>query len=153
MNKFVLLSVAIAIILGGLLWVWLYAARATGASKARLSIDTVEGEHLYQQFCAACHGADLEGQPDWQMPGADDTLPAPPHDETGHAWHHSDQTLFVYSKWGGAEALARQGVTFNSGMPGFADQLSDAEIRSILTFIKSTLSEENRAFPGAQNKP
>jgi len=25
------------------------------------------GDEIYQAHCAACHGADLEGEPDWQI--------------------------------------------------------------------------------------
>ena len=52
--------------------------------------DIAQGEDLYREYCAACHGADLEGQPDWRSAGPDGVLPAPPHDETGHTWHHPD---------------------------------------------------------------
>ncbi len=34
--------------------------------------------------------------------------------------------------------MATQGMEFDSGMPGFADQLSDQEIWDILGYIKST---------------
>ena len=51
------------------------------------------GRQVYAANCAACHGAQLEGQPDWQSPAANGRLPAPPHDETGHSWHHSDALL------------------------------------------------------------
>ncbi|APZ50976.1 cytochrome c-like protein [Roseivivax marinus] len=53
--------------------------------------------------------------------------------------------LFAYTKLGGAEVLAAQGVDFNSGMPGFGDQLSDGEIWDILAYIKSTWPERERA--------
>ena len=98
-----------------------------------------QGAVLYAEFCASCHGADLQGEPDWRSPKEDGTLPAPPHDETGHTWHHGDGLLFRYTKLGGQAALEATGVSeFTSGMPGFADQLSDQEIRDILAFIKST---------------
>ncbi len=99
------------------------------------------GSKLYAEHCAACHGVNLEGQPNWKVPNEDGTLPAPPHDETGHTWHHGDDVLFNYTKLGGA-ALAPEG--FNSAMPGFADILKDAEIRDILSFIKSTWPENIR---------
>ena len=51
------------------------------------------GAKLYQANCASCHGLHLEGQPDWQEPGPDGLLPAPPHDATGHTWQHSDAEL------------------------------------------------------------
>ena len=67
--------------------------------------DISNGEAVYAEACAACHGADLEGQPDWQTPGADGVMPAPPHDKAGHTWHHDSQLLFDYTKFGGQAAL------------------------------------------------
>jgi len=102
------------------------------------------GEQLYAESCASCHGANLEGQPDWRTKGPDGKLPAPPHDKTGHTWHHSDSVLFNYTKLGGTELMKQQGLDFDSGMPGFGDILSDDEIQSILEFIKSTWPERER---------
>jgi len=92
------------------------------------------GAAVYAEHCAPCHGADLEGQPDWQTPLATGGYPAPPHDETGHTWHHADALLFRYTKEGG-RAVA--GPDFESNMPGFGDVLSDAEIWAVLAYIKS----------------
>lgn len=122
---------------------WLMTQAAT-TDAAPQSFDLAEGKELYQSNCASCHGADLEGQPDWRSPGPGGVLPAPPHDETGHTWHHADSILFDYTKLGGKAALARQGVSFESGMPGFADQLDDAQIWSILAYIKSTWPDRHR---------
>jgi len=94
-----------------------------------------QGEPLYDAYCAACHGRNLEGEsPDWRSVKEDGTLPAPPHDETGHTWHHDDKLLFEYTKLGGA-ALGPDG--FKSAMPGFKDVLNDTEIRAVLAYIKS----------------
>lgn len=101
-------------------------------------VDLAAGGKLYAVNCASCHGANLEGQENWRSPGTDGRFPAPPHDENGHTWHHADSLLFAYTKLGGKEALARQGADFNSGMPGFAEQLSDPEILNIFAYIKST---------------
>ncbi|WP_241524110.1 c-type cytochrome [Oceaniglobus indicus] len=119
-------------------------ARDNRAPLASGNRDLAQGADLYQNFCAACHGANLEGQPDWRSPGADGLLPAPPHDETGHTWHHSDSVLFSYTKLGGAATLAARGIDFESGMPGFGDQLSDGQIRDILAYIKSTWPDRQR---------
>ena len=102
------------------------------------AVDIAAGAALYADNCAACHGADLEGQPDWRSPGSDGRLPAPPHDDKGHTWHHGDALIFAYTQLGGAAALAAQGVEFDSGMPGFSDALTEAEIWDIVGFIKST---------------
>jgi mono/diheme cytochrome c family protein len=93
------------------------------------------GEKLYGAQCASCHGEDLQGQPDWQSRRADGTYPAPPHDETGHTWHHADALLFDYTKRGGAAVI---GGNFKSDMPAFGDRLTDDEIRAVIAFIKST---------------
>ncbi|MCZ6466115.1 MAG: cytochrome c [Alphaproteobacteria bacterium] len=93
------------------------------------------GKEVYGTACASCHGVELEGQADWRkaLPGGG--FPAPPHDETGHTWHHADEFLFRYTKLGAKEGL---GVSeFKSNMAAFRDMLSDAEIWAVLAFIKS----------------
>lgn len=96
------------------------------------------GQEVYRANCAQCHGPGLEGQPGWRRRNPDGTLPAPPHDETGHTWHHPDKALFDYTKLGG-QALAPPG--FKSAMPGYAGTLEDREIRAVLAFIKSRWPE------------
>ncbi|CTQ56520.1 putative bifunctional cbb3-type cytochrome c oxidase subunit II/cytochrome c [Roseibium album] len=94
-----------------------------------------QGARVYAQYCATCHGADLEGEPDWQTPNPDGTLKAPPHDETGHTWHHSDDLLFRITKFGTAVAI--NDPDFRSNMPAFGSSLSDEEIIAVLSFIKA----------------
>lgn len=116
--------------------------------------DIVAGQSLYADNCASCHGANLEGQPNWQSPNADGVLPAPPHDGTGHTWHHDDELLFEYTKLGGAAALEIRGVTgFNSGMPGSGETLTDDEIWDILAYIRSTWSKREREVQASRNPP
>lgn len=93
------------------------------------------GQTIYADHCAACHGADLEGEPDWQSRDADGYLPAPPHDPEGHTWHHPDRQLFEITKYG-IEAVVGGG--YKSRMMGYEDILSDAEIAAVLAYIKST---------------
>ena len=78
--------------------------------------------------------------------------PAPPHDASGHTWHHPDGVLFRIVKEGTA-AVVGQG--YESDMPAFAGILSDQQIRDVLAFIKSTWSERERAFQAgrAAGKP
>lgn len=93
------------------------------------------GGQLYSEYCAACHGVKLEGQPDWKTPLENGRYPAPPHDETGHTWHHPDELLFKLTKFGSAQVI---GNGHESDMPGFKDQLSDKDILAVLSYIKST---------------
>lgn len=116
--------------------------------------DLTAGQDLYAEYCAACHGPNLEGQPEWQTPGPDGILPAPPHDETGHTWHHDNQLLFLYTKLGGQRLLADRGVTgVKSGMPAFDETLTDVQIWNILGYIRSTWPEEIKATQSARNPP
>lgn len=116
--------------------------------------DLENGKVLYDENCAACHGANLEGQPDWQSPGPDGILPAPPHDETGHTWHHDNSQLFEYTQLGGAEVVKRMGIKgFNSGMPGFGEMLNEDEIWEVLAFIRSTWPEREREIQQGRNPP
>ena len=104
--------------------------------------DLVLGEKLYEQHCAACHGARLEGQPDWQKRLPNGRFRAPPHDESGHTWHHPDEVLFGITKHGLVPPYAPAG--YESDMPGFAGKLTDAEIRAVLAFIRARWSDEVR---------
>lgn len=118
------------------------AIGASGASAEGRVPDLARGASLYAQNCASCHGAELEGEPDWRSPGPDGVFPAPPHDETGHTWHHGDGLLFEITKLGGAGVLKARGITETpSGMPAFEDVLTDDEIRDVLAFIRSTWPE------------
>lgn len=94
-----------------------------------------QGERIYQVRCAACHGANLEGQADWRERGPDGLLPAPPHDESGHTWHHPDEQLFKLTKLGIAKAAGLK--DYKTTMPAFEGVLSDEEIVAVLSFIKS----------------
>lgn len=129
------LIVAMGVVAG-----WLPVGQVAWASE-----DLAQGAALYAEHCASCHGAELEGAPDWRRQGPDGLYPAPPHDATGHTWHHGDRLLFDYTKLGGEGALAALGITdFESGMPGFAELLTDVQIQDILAFIKSTWPEQLR---------
>lgn len=99
------------------------------------------GSSVYVENCASCHGPNREGQvADWRSPGPDGKLPAPPHDETGHTWHHTDALLFRLTKLGVAKAANLE--NYSSGMPAYDGILTDAEIIAVLSFIKSTWPED-----------
>ncbi|WP_413463854.1 c-type cytochrome [Alloyangia pacifica] len=127
---------------------WLVFAGAETALAETSQI--AEGEALYAETCAACHGANLEGQPNWRRPGPDGRLPAPPHDASGHTWHHPDDVLFRITKLGTAAVV---GNGYESNMPGFGDQLTNAQIEAIFTYIKSTWPEELRAHQAEISAP
>jgi len=93
------------------------------------------GAKAYAEQCAACHGAKLEGQPDWRRRLANGRLPAPPHDESGHTWHHPDHVLFAITKNGLVPPYAPK--DYESDMPAFGGKLPDRDIWAVLAYIKS----------------
>jgi mono/diheme cytochrome c family protein len=104
------------------------------------------GQEVYRDHCASCHGAGLEGEPDWETRRPDSRMPAPPHDDSGHTWHHDDDMLLGIVRHG-LEPFVAPG--YASDMPAFEGVLSDAEIRAVLAFIKSHWGERERAFQEA----
>ena len=56
------------------------------------------GFNNYQEYCASCHGVNLEGQANWRSRNQDGTLPAPPHDETGHTWHRVENSHLPFRR-------------------------------------------------------
>jgi mono/diheme cytochrome c family protein len=101
---------------------------------------TVKGERIYLENCAACHGADLEGEPNWRTPDKDGLMPAPPHDRTGHTWHHSEKLLFELTKFGITETVGLK--DHSTRMPAYDGILSDDEIVAVLSYIKSHWPED-----------
>ncbi len=152
-----------------LVW-WLLAIVLVGASAALAwwqlksaplnSMDTsdariiAQGRALYDQQCASCHGGKLEGQPDWRSRLPSGRLPAPPHDASGHTWHHPAHVLFGIVK-NGIQAYAPAG--YESDMPAFGGALSDAEIWAVLAYIRSTWPEDiqrkHQAFEQSSRNP
>ncbi|WP_255564326.1 cytochrome c [Mameliella sp. CS4] len=149
MRRLVIWTVLAVLLAAG---VWLVLGQGAAEDAAAAPLDIAEGKVLYAENCASCHGAELEGQPDWRSPGPDGRLPAPPHDETGHTWHHPDSVLFDYTKLGGEALMARQGMEFVSGMPGFGDSLTDQQIRNVLGFIRSTWPERVQEVQAERTK-
>ena len=108
-----------------------------------------QGRVVYGQYCAACHGINLEGQPNWQDELPEGGRPAPPHDETGHTWHHADALLFeIVQK--GPESSPLPGYVYR--MPAFGDVLTDDEIWAVLAYIKSTWPADIQAAQEEVNR-
>jgi mono/diheme cytochrome c family protein len=101
---------------------------------------TARGKVVYAERCASCHGDNLEGQPNWRKRLPNGRLPAPPHDRTGHTWHHSDRQLFDMTKNGTAGMVPG----YETDMPAYKDILSDADIWAVLSFIESTWPQDIR---------
>ncbi|RFC63826.1 c-type cytochrome [Mesorhizobium denitrificans] len=147
MNRIAMAAAALgAAIIGlALAWSWPFGAGDSAPSAATVA----RGRALYAQQCASCHGAKLEGQPDWKSPLATGRMPAPPHDASGHTWHHPDGVLFRITKEGPAAVV---GNGYKSDMPPFGAVMDDGEIEAVLTFIKSTWPERERAYQAGMSR-
>jgi len=143
-NKRLLYLFAAAVLAAAALIVipWLSdKARGSGLLRPSDRPTVALGKKVYEANCAACHGADLEGEPNWRSTRADGTRPAPPHDETGHTWHHADKVLFELTKFGLAKFA---GSDVKTAMPAYEGKLTDEEIIAALSYIKSRWPEAVR---------
>ena len=112
----------------------------------RSSIDSASierGRIGYETYCASCHGKRLEGQPDWKSPLPSGRLPAPPHDASGHTWHHSDDILTSIILRG---LTPFAGEEYESDMPAFEGVLSADQVDDILAYIKDSWPERERGY-------
>lgn len=102
------------------------------------------GAQVYEARCASCHGGHGEGDPNWRSWGPDGRLPPPPHDSTGHTWHHADGLLYRIVTLGTAGALGDSLHASRYGMPAFGALLTPREIHAVLTYIKTGWSTPQR---------
>lgn len=139
MNRpFVLLAVlGAALAAAGAAWVWRGGPVIDPANPRQVA----RGADIYAAQCAQCHGAGLQGEPDWKTRRPSGELPAPPHDAGGHTWHHTDEQLFAMTKYGMTRFAPPD---YKSAMPAFVGKLSDEDIRAVIAFIKSSWPEDIR---------
>jgi len=121
-------------------------APALAGGDALAAIDSelaASGRAIFQQHCAACHGARGEGAPEWRQRDAHGELPAPPHDAQGHAWRHSDAMLDRMIMEGWRDPFNKTG---RLTMPAFAGTLAPQEIHSVIAYLKTLWTPEQRQF-------
>ncbi len=150
----VVIGVAAGLAAGALVAAWILRDSAPEERTRHIMIDANDpgrvalGKAVYSAHCASCHGENLEGEPNWRVREADGRLPAPPHDASGHTWHHTDDVLFQLTKYGPAALV---GGDYESNMPAYEGTLSNNEILASLAFIKSTWPEDIRSRHDAMN--
>ncbi len=82
-----------------------------------------QGRRIYRGNCAACHGLTGQGRI------------GPPHNHTGSTWENADGELM---------SIVLEGR--NRRMPAFQEQLTEAEIDSVLTYIKTMWDDNQRDY-------
>lgn len=127
-----------ALIAGGLLLLLAGCGQKTGVSgiDSQDATKVARGKTVYAASCASCHGASLQGQFNWRQRLPNGRMPAPPHDASGHTWHHPDEMLFGITKEG--LVPGKYGPPgYVSDMPAFGSILNDADIAAALSYIQS----------------
>ncbi|MBI6912086.1 c-type cytochrome [Pseudomonas palleroniana] len=91
------------------------------------AVDTRPGAHTYATRCASCHGADGKGQPEWMPPlaGATSALA-------------TESASAINITLNGSQRVVTAGMPDAYRMPAFREQLSDAEIAEVLSYVRST---------------
>ena len=96
------------------------------------------GKIIYESYCASCHQVNLSGAENWKGLDEDGHRKAPPLNGTGHTWHHDDASLHNIIKYG----LAKIVKNYEGKMIGFGDKITDKQIDSVLSYIKSHWEDE-----------
>ncbi|ROM33582.1 alcohol dehydrogenase [Pseudomonas poae] len=101
-------------------------------------VDTRPGAHTYATRCASCHGPDGKGQPEWMPPlaGATSALA-------------SESASAINITLNGSQRVVAAGLPDAYRMPAFREQLSDAEIAEVLTYVRSTWGNHGSAVDAA----
>lgn len=87
------------------------------------------GNRLFQQYCAVCHGNNAEGTSDWKKTDANGNYPPPPLNSSAHAWHHSIPQL--------ARSIKEGGIKLGGVMPAFDNKLSDQDVLALIAYFQS----------------
>lgn len=106
-----------------------------GADKGKGSIN---GESVYNNTCAACHQASGQG-----VPGS-----FPPLAGSNWVQGRADNVIAIVSQ-GLKGPITVKGDTYDGSMPAFANQLSDAEIAAVISFVRSQWGND---APGVNTK-
>ncbi len=88
-----------------------------------------QGEAIYQQHCASCHGVDASGDANWRKRDAKGFFPPPPLNGSGHAWHHSSEVLANVIRNGSPDSKGK--------MPAWGDKLSAQDIDAVIVWFQS----------------
>ena len=115
-----------------------------------LDSESVESGHaVYRQYCASCHGASAQGAPHWQARDEHGELPAPPHNTEGHTWRHSDAMLYEMVSKGWRDPFNK---TKRLTMPAFGEALSPEQIRTVILYLKTLWTSEQRDFQSEESR-
>ena len=94
-----------------------------------------QGEAVFTQNCAVCHGQQAEGTvADWRARLDDGSFPPPPLNGTAHAWHHPRSVLL--------QVINNGGIPLGGKMPGFTSVLEDEEKLAAIAYFQDFWSDD-----------
>lgn len=94
-----------------------------------------QGQAVFAQNCAVCHGERAEGlTEDWRQRMPDGSFPPPPLNGSAHAWHHP---LFQL-----VQTIETGGIPYGGKMPAFSEALDDDQKLAAIAYFQSFWSEE-----------
>ncbi|MFN4263994.1 MAG: c-type cytochrome [Thioalkalivibrionaceae bacterium] len=116
---------------------------ATAVAEARALRDAsdekvVGGQRLYAVHCAACHGDDRGGAPEWWVRDTDGRFGPPALNGSAHSWHHPPWQLRDMIRHGSAVGLVGT-ESLRSAMPAFGVEhggpLTDSDVDALIAYI------------------
>ena len=94
-----------------------------------------QGLNLFQTHCAACHGNNAQGSPEWPTKDANGNFRPPPLNDKGRTWHHPKNNIL--------DIINNGTISLGGGMPAWKGRLSDQDIEDILYWIQSQWSKQH----------
>lgn len=104
------LLIIACLILVAALSIYTYLAKQTNDTPWYSQTQVNQGAVLFLDNCAACHGAQAQGAENWMQPDAAGVRGAPPLNGSGHAWHHSLDSLVQTITQGRGAMPASKGI-------------------------------------------
>jgi mono/diheme cytochrome c family protein len=105
------------------------SASAAGEPRWYSAEQARQGETVFRQNCAVCHGQNAEATPNWKERDANGFYPPPPLNGSAHAWHHDLELLRRTVREGGRK--------LGGLMPPFENVLSSEQIDQAIAFFQS----------------
>ena len=94
-----------------------------------------DGQSLYNENCASCHGVNGEGSAKkWNEKMSNGKYPPPPLNSEAHAWHHPLKALRF--------TIQNGGKVVGGVMPSFEKRLNEKEIDAVIAYFQEFWNEE-----------
>ncbi|MBU2863707.1 c-type cytochrome [Reinekea forsetii] len=93
-----------------------------------------EGNKLFAENCASCHGVKAESIPNWKEVDDNGNYPPPPLDGSAHAWHHPLAVL--------DQVIAKGGAPVGGVMPAWESVLSFEQRLSVIASFQYYWSDD-----------